>query len=168
MNNRITVPAANADAAMTSVRNQLEASRAEVLRIEADPVETESTPEEIYRYRVDYQYRQRADQPYMQDFTFIDATEQRTAEQELRRRLVNNGITDFVNVQARMAQTVTGQGTESLPPGNTRWLVLDQNDREVYSFVHRSNQGEANQYAANWLRSQGLLGSGEFMVVPAR
>jgi hypothetical protein len=61
-----------------------------------------------------------------------------------------------------------GRGTESLPPGNTRWLVLDQNDREVYSFVHRSNQGEANQYAANWLRSQGLLGSGEFMVVPAR
>jgi hypothetical protein len=46
--------------------------------------------------------------------------------------------------------------------------VLDQNDREVYSFVHRSNQGEANQYAANWLRQQGLLGSGEFMVVPAR
>lgn len=60
------------------------------------------------------------------------------------------------------------QGTESLPPGNTRWLVLDQNDREVYSFVHRSNQGEANQYAANWLRQNGMLGRGEYMVVPAR
>jgi hypothetical protein len=60
------------------------------------------------------------------------------------------------------------QGTGSLPPGNTRWRVLDQNDREVYSFVHRSNQGEANQYAVNWLRQNGLLGSGEFMVVPAR
>lgn len=103
MNNRVTVPAANADAAMAAVRNQLEASRAEVLRIEADPV-----------------------------------------------------------------QQAPARGTESLPPGNTRWLVLDQNDREVYSFVHRSNQGEANQYAANWLRQNGLAGQGEFSVVPAR
>jgi hypothetical protein len=60
------------------------------------------------------------------------------------------------------------RGTESLPPGNTRWLVLDQNDREVYSFVHRSNQGEANQYAANWLRGNNMVGQGEFTVVPAR
>jgi hypothetical protein len=103
MNNRVTVPAANADAAMANVRNQLEASRAEVLRIEADPVEQ-----------------------------------------------------------------APARGTESLPPGNTRWLVLDQNDREVYSFVHRSNQGEANQYAANWLRGNNMVGQGEFTVVPAR
>ena len=103
MNNRVTVTAANADAAMASVRDELEASGYRIDRIEADPVEQS---------------------------------------------------------QAR--------GTESLPPGNTRWLVLDQNDREVYSFVHRSNQGEANQYAVNWLRQNGLLGSGEFMVVPAR
>ena len=101
-NNSMTVPAANADAAMAAVRNRLERAGWTINRIEADAV----------------------------------------------------------NSAAR--------GTESLPPGNTRWLVLDQNDREVYSFVHRSNQGEANQYAANWLRSQGLLGSGEFMVVPAR
>jgi hypothetical protein len=47
-------------------------------------------------------------------------------------------------------------------------LVLDQNDREVYSFVHRSNQGEANQYAANWLRGNNMVGQGEFTVVPAR
>ena len=181
-NNQTEIRAANANAAMDTVRFHLEQSGYEVLRIEAEPVAQtlEPPPEtvditmpgsdtgEIHRYRVDYQYRQRADQPYMQDFTFIDATEQRTAEQELRRRLVNNGISDFINVQARMAQTVAGQGTESLPPGNTRWLVLDQNDREVYSFVHRSDQREANLYAANWLRDQGLLGSGEFMVVPAR
>lgn len=62
----------------------------------------------------------------------------------------------------------SAQGTESLPPGNTRWLVLDQNDREVYSFVHRSNQGEANRYAANWLSQNGLVGRGEYLVVPAR
>ena len=61
---------------------------------------------------------------------------------------------------------IPAQGTDSLPPGNTRWRVLDQNDREVYSFVHRSNQGEANQYAANWLRQNNLLGRSEYMVVP--
>jgi 6-phosphogluconolactonase (cycloisomerase 2 family) len=68
----------------------------------------------------------------------------------------------------RQQGEVQARGTESLPSGNTRWLVLDPNNREVYSFVHRSNQGEANVYAANWLRDQGLLGTTEFMVVPAR
>ena len=101
-NNSMTVPAANADAAMAAVRNRLERAGWTIDRIEAEPVSS------------------------------------------------------------------AARGTESLPPGNTRWLVLDQNDREVYSFVHRSNQGEANQYAVNWLRQNGLLGSGEFMVVPAR
>jgi hypothetical protein len=66
----------------------------------------------------------------------------------------------------RNPQQPPARGTDSLPPGNTRWRVLDQNDREIYSFVHRSNQGEANQYAANWLRQNGLLGRGEYMVVP--
>ena len=80
----------------------------------------------------------------------------------------DTGFDDPIYVRPRMRARQQAQGTESLPPGNTRWRVLDQNDREVYSFVHRSNQGEANQYAANWLRQQGLLGSGEFMVVPAR
>ena len=96
----MTVPAANADAAMAAVRNRLERAGWTINRIEADPASS------------------------------------------------------------------AARGSESLPPGNTRWLVLDQNDREVYSFVHRSNQGEANQYAVNWLRQNGLLGSGEFMVVP--
>jgi hypothetical protein len=77
------------------------------------------------------------------------------------------GSTEYLN-RSLAAQQASAQGTESLPAGNTRWLVLDPNDREVYSFVHRSNQGEANVYAANWLRDQGLLGTTEFMVVPAR
>jgi hypothetical protein len=75
---------------------------------------------------------------------------------------------DPIYVRPRMRARQQAQGTESLPPGNTRWRVLDQNDREVYSFVHRSNQGEANQYAANWLRQNGLAGRGEFTVIPAR
>ena len=101
-NNTMTVPAANADAAMAAVRNRLERAGWTIDRIEANPASS------------------------------------------------------------------AARGTESLPPGNTRWRVLDSNDREVYSFVHRSNQSEANAAAANWLQRNGLLGSGEFMVVPAR
>jgi len=101
-NNSMTVTAANADAAMATVRNRLERAGWTINRIEADPASS------------------------------------------------------------------AARGTESLPPGNTRWLVLDQNDREVYSFVHRNNQAEANQYAINWLRGNNMIGHGEFMVVPAR
>ena len=101
MNNRVTVPAANADAAMDNVRNQLEASRAEVLRIEAEPIE---------------------------------------------------------QAQAR--------GTESLPPGNARWLILDRNGREVYSFVNTTAQSDANQYARQWLTANAQDGQGPYDVVP--
>jgi hypothetical protein len=101
MNNRVTVPAANADAAMDNVRNQLEASRAEVLRIEAEPIE---------------------------------------------------------QAQAR--------GTESLPSGNARWLILDRNGREVYSFVNTTAQSDANQYARQWLSTNAQDGQGPYDVVP--
>ena len=72
------------------------------------------------------------------------------------------------NVRAVAQQPDTAQGTSSLPPGNQRWLILDQNDREVYSFVHRDNQAEANQYATTWLRQNRQGGVGEYTVVPAR
>jgi hypothetical protein len=45
-------------------------------------------------------------------------------------------------------------------------LILDQNDREVYSFVYRSDQGQANHYAINWLRQNRQGDEGEFTVVP--
>lgn len=80
----------------------------------------------------------------------------------------DTGFDDPIYVRPRMQARQQAQGTESLPPGNTRWRVLDQNDREVYSFVHRNNQAEANQYAINWLRGNNMIGHGEFMVVPAR
>jgi hypothetical protein len=80
----------------------------------------------------------------------------------------STGFDDPIYVRPRMQARQQAQGTGSLPPGNTRWRVLDQNDREVYSFVHRNNQAEANQYAINWLRGNNMIGHGEFMVVPAR
>jgi hypothetical protein len=53
-----------------------------------------------------------------------------------------------------------------LPEGNVRWRILDFDDNEVHSFVHRAEQREANAYALQWLRQNGMLGQGEFMVVP--
>ncbi|MFY8212217.1 MAG: amidoligase family protein [Candidatus Nanopelagicus sp.] len=72
------------------------------------------------------------------------------------------------NVRAVAQQPDTAQGTGSLPSGNQRWMILDQNDREVYSFVHRNNQAEANQYATNWLQQNRQGGEGSYTVVPAR
>ncbi len=63
------------------------------------------------------------------------------------------------------------QGTGSLPPGNVRWLILDRNDQEVYSFVNRANQGDANQYARQWMTTTApreVRDRGPFTIVPAR
>jgi len=57
---------------------------------------------------------------------------------------------------------------EQLPPGNVRWRILDFDNDEVHSFLHRANQREANAYALQWLRQNGMLGRGEFMVVPVQ
>ena len=104
MTNRVTVPAANANAAMDNVRNQLEASGTEILRIEAEPVEQ-----------------------------------------------------------------APARGTESLPAGNARWLVLDRNDQEVYSFINTTSQSDANQYARNWMINTApaeVRDRGPFNIVP--
>jgi len=58
------------------------------------------------------------------------------------------------------------RGTESLPPGNARWLILDRNDREVYSFINTTAQSDANAYARQWLTANAQDGQGPFTVVP--
>ena len=90
------------------------------------------------------------------------------AERHAANWVRDTGFDDPIYVRPRMRARQQAQGTGSLPPGNTRWRVLDQNDREVYSFVHRNNQAEANQYAINWLRGNNMIGQGEFMVVPVQ
>jgi hypothetical protein len=57
---------------------------------------------------------------------------------------------------------------EQLPSGNVRWRILDFDDNEVHSFVHRTVQREANAYALQWLRQNNMLGRGEFRVVPVQ
>jgi hypothetical protein len=63
------------------------------------------------------------------------------------------------------------QGTGSLPPGNARWLVLDRDDNEVYSFVNTTAQSDANQYARDWMINRApreVRDNGPFTIVPAR
>ena len=119
------------------------------------------------QYRVTYTTMD--DQGTSMHDTSVQARNADAAMAQVRQALQARGQTpEYISADPLISTSAPARGTESLPPGNTRWLVMDQNDREVYSFVHRSNQGEANQYAANWLRQNGMLGQGEFMVVPAR
>ena len=67
---------------------------------------------------------------------------------------------------ASQVQQQSARGSDNLPPGNVRWRILDYDENEVHSFVHRMVQREANAYAIQWLRQNGMLGRGEFMVVP--
>ena len=63
------------------------------------------------------------------------------------------------------------RGTESLPPGNARWLVLDRDDNEVYSFINTTAQSDANQYARDWMINRApreVRDNGPFTIVPAR
>ena len=64
----------------------------------------------------------------------------------------------------------SAQGSESLSPGNARWLILDRNDQELYSFVNTTAQSDANQYAREWLsrNRETVSNRGPFTIVPAR
>jgi len=178
-NDAVTVPARNADAAVDVMRTNLQRAGYTVYRIEAEPVARSRLPDPPET--VDIGSTPSRDQEFTGVWEFVSRNTGEVvgvvsgignavadAERHAARWQQQTGFDDPIYVRPRMQARQQVQGTESLPPGNTRWLVLDRNDREVYSFVGRSNQGEANQYAANWLRQNGLLGSGEFMVVPAR
>lgn len=68
-----------------------------------------------------------------------------------------------------LARQRAAQGTSSLPPGNARWLVLDRNDQEVYSFINTTAQSDANQYARNWMLNTApreVRDRGPFTIVP--
>jgi len=60
------------------------------------------------------------------------------------------------------------RGSESLPPGNARWRLLDRNGDEIYSFVNTTAQRDANAVAARWLRdnADNITAHGPFDVVP--
>ena len=84
------------------------------------------------------------------------------------RNSLESGRFRVISIEANPIGQTQGQaqGTESLPPGNARWLVLDRNGREVYSFVNTTAQSDANQYARQWLSANARDGQGPFDVVP--
>ena len=89
------------------------------------------------------------------------------AMEDVRNSLESGGFR-VASIEANPIGQTQGQaqGTESLPPGNARWLVLDRNGREVYSFVNTTAQSDANQYARQWLSANARDGQGPFDVVP--
>lgn len=100
-----------------------------------------------YRYRVDYQYRQRADQAYMQDFTFVDADDQRAAEQKVRQMLVDNGIRDFINVEAILAQTVANPTANTPVPGSTEDLQRQRGADQLRRMFPNTTDGRWEVYS---------------------
>jgi hypothetical protein len=76
-------------------------------------------------------------------------------------------------VESIDAEPVSGsapaRGSDSLPPGNARWRILDRNDQEVYSFINTTAQSDANQYARNWMINTApaeVRDRGPFTIVP--
>jgi hypothetical protein len=70
---------------------------------------------------------------------------------------------------APQIQQPPARGSDSLPPGNARWRILDRNDQEVYSFVNTTAQSDANQYARNWMINTApsdIRDRGPFNIVP--
>ena len=66
-------------------------------------------------------------------------------------------------------QQPPARGSDSLPPGNARWRILDRNDQEVYSFINTTSQSDANQYARNWMINTApaeIRNRGPFNIVP--
>lgn len=59
------------------------------------------------------------------------------------------------------------QSASSLPQGSRRWKIM-QNGQEIYSFINRDNQNDANAYAVNWLNTnmQGWREEGPVTVEP--
>ena len=87
----------------------------------------------------------------------------------VRNRLERAGWT-INRIEADPASS-TARGSESLPPGNQRWLVLDRDDNEVYSFINTTAQSDANQYARDWMINRApreVRDNGPFTIVPAR
>jgi len=70
---------------------------------------------------------------------------------------------------ASQVQQQSARGSDNLPPGNARWLILDRNDQEVYSFINTTAQSDANQYARNWMINTApaeVRDRGPFTIVP--
>jgi hypothetical protein len=119
-------------------------------------------------YRVTYTVMD--DQGTSMHDTSVQARNADAAMAQVRQALQARGQTpEYISADPLIS--APARGTESLPPGNVRWLVLDRNDQEVYSFINTTNQGDANQYARQWMTTTApreVRDRGPFTIVPAR
>ena len=139
----------------------------QIVSIEGTEVFRPPTEQNSYRvtYTISYRGQDR------RDTSLLRARNADAAMATVRQNLERAGYTVLI-IDAEPAgqsqDTTPARGAEDLPPGNMRWRILDQNDREVYSFINTTSQAQANSYAMDWLRRNGILGSGEFYVVPVQ
>ena len=94
----------------------------------------------------------------------VPAANANAAMQQVRAELEQRGISP----EHIEAEEVQARGSDSLPPGNARWRVLDRNGTEIYSFINTTAQSDANAYAGRWLRdnADSIAAHGPFDVVP--
>jgi hypothetical protein len=96
----------------------------------------------------------------------VSAPNANAAMDRVRRQFYGSNLT---NIEAEPAAETPARGSDSLPPGNARWLILDRNDQEVYSFINTTAQSDANQYARNWMINTApaeVRDRGPFNIVP--
>ena len=96
----------------------------------------------------------------------VHAANSNAAMQKVRTELERRGL-NAESIEAEPA-AVAARGSESLPPGNARWRLLDRNGDEIYSFVNTTAQSDANAVAARWLRdnADNITAHGPFEIVP--
>jgi hypothetical protein len=141
-----------------------------------DALREPSLPREGFNLRTTPGSSNTTQQQYRVTYTGRDGTNSVTvsapnanaAMDRVRRQFYGSDIT---NIEAEPASATPAQGTGSLPPGNARWLVLDRDDNEVYSFINTTAQSDANQYARDWMINRApreVRDRGPFTIVPAR
>jgi hypothetical protein len=122
-------------------------------------------------YRVTYTVMD--DQGTSMHDTSVQARNADAAMAQVRQALQARGQTpEYISADPLTSAPATpARGTGSLPPGNARWLVLDRDDNEVYSFINTTAQSDANQYARDWMINRApreVRDNGPFTIVPAR
>jgi hypothetical protein len=133
-----------------------------------EPVPAGSAGQQTYRVT----YTIMDDEGTSMHDTSVQARNADAAMDQVRQALQARGQTpEYISADPLISTSTPARSTESLPPGNVRWLVLDRNDQEVYSFINTTAQSDANQYARQWMTTTApreVRDRGPFTIVPAR
>jgi hypothetical protein len=155
----------------------------QAFRIWQDAIRNPGLPREGFNLRTTPGAAPRTQQQQMYEVTYTVNDGAQTSMNSVRTLATNaNAAMDQVRnnlqrqgqrVESIDAEPVSGaapaRGSDSLPPGNARWRILDRNDQEVYSFINTTAQSDANQYARNWMINTApaeIRNRGPFNIVP--